>query len=105
MRSIFRIKRRPEAHPILRLADSLDQMRAVCRDWPDSFAALARAFWPGPLTVVLPARPRVPSVVTAGTGTVAVRLPGAEIPRRLARAPGRPVTGTSANRSGRPACR
>lgn len=102
---IFRIKRRPETHPILLLIDSAAQLESVCEEPPALFHALASEFWPGPLTMILPATSRVPDAVTAGTGTVAVRRPAAPIPRRLARLAGRPLTGTSANLSGRPAAR
>lgn len=100
---IFEIKRRPETHPILLLIDSDAQLEAACEEPPELFHTLASEFWPGPLTMILRATERVPDVVTAGTGTVAVRRPAAEIPRRLARLAGRPLTGTSANVSGRPA--
>ena len=100
--TVFSIKRRPETLPILLLIDSLAQLDGIVREPPELFHRLAAEFWPGPLTMILPARDRVPAAVTAGTGTIAVRLPSAQIPRRLARLAG-PITGTSANRSGRPA--
>ena len=100
---IFEIKQRPESNPILLLIDSPEQLRDVARDLPPTFARIAAAFWPGPLTIVVAASARVPAAVTAGTGTVAVRLPAAPIIRRLIRASGCPLTGTSANPSGSPA--
>jgi L-threonylcarbamoyladenylate synthase len=100
---IFEIKRRPESNPILLLIDSLEQLNEVASDLPPTFRRIAAAFWPGPLTIVVPASPRVPSAITAGTGTVAVRLPAAPLIRRLIRASGCPLTGTSANLSGSPA--
>src|SRR5204862_5432656 len=62
---------------------------------------LVARFWPGPLTLVVAARAEVPSAVTAGTGTVAVRVPALELPRALCRGAG-PLVSTSANRSGEP---
>ena len=100
---IFEIKQRPESNPILLLIDSPEQLRDVARDLPPAFPGIAAAFWPGPLTIVVPASARVPAAVTAGTGTVAVRLPAASLIRRLIRASGCPLTGTSANLSGSPA--
>lgn len=100
--SVFRLKRRPETLPLLLLIDSPAQLEGVVAERPELFERLAAAFWPGPLTMILPAADRVPETVTAGTGTIAVRRPAAEIPRRIARLAG-PITGTSANRSGRPA--
>ncbi len=63
---------------------------------------LASLFWPGPLTLVVPRSALIPDVITGGRDTVAVRVPDHPIPRELARRLGRPITGTSANRSGQP---
>ena len=101
---IFRVKRRAETLPILLLLDSAARVDELASALPSSFARLARRFWPGPLTIVLPASLRVPETVTAGTGSIAVRLPASPLVRALARAVGGPLTGTSANVSGRPAC-
>ena len=102
---IFQIKKRPETKPILLLIASTNQLRGLVRNVPAAFHTLAARFWPGPLTIILPAAVSLPAAVTAGTGTVAVRLPAAAVPRALARAVGRPLTGTSANLSGRRAAR
>jgi tRNA threonylcarbamoyl adenosine modification protein (Sua5/YciO/YrdC/YwlC family) len=98
---LFRVKRRPETQPILLLVDSLDRLQDLVCDPPPVFRKLAAAFWPGPLTVILRASARVPEAITAGTGTVAIRWPAAELPRALIRAVGAPLTATSANLSGR----
>ena len=63
---------------------------------------LAGAYWPGSLTMVLPAAPALPQRLTAGRDTIAVRMPDHPAPLALAEALGRPITGTSANRSGEP---
>ena len=68
---------------------------------PPAFRLLAH-FWPGPLTLILPARPDLPPLLTGGTGAIGVRQPGHILVCRLLAALGFPVTGTSANRSGRP---
>ena len=101
---IFRVKRRPETVPILLLLDSAARVDELTSTLPAAFTRLSRRFWPGPLTIVLPASRRIPEAVTAGTGAVAVRLPASPFVRTLARAVGGPLTGTSANVSGRPAC-
>ncbi len=100
---IFEIKQRPESNPVLLLIDSLEQLSDVAGEIPAAFRRIAAAFWPGPLTMVVPASRRVPAAITAGTGTVAVRLPASPLIRRLIRASGCPLTGTSANLSGSPA--
>jgi L-threonylcarbamoyladenylate synthase len=63
---------------------------------------LADRFWPGPLTLVLPARAGLPALVTAGTGTVGIRVPGGEVARALARGAGGAIVSTSANLAGGP---
>ena len=69
---------------------------------PELFYSLARQYWPGPLTLVLPARAILPESVTAGTGTVALRWPVAAFALRLVGGRDAPLTATSANRSGMP---
>jgi L-threonylcarbamoyladenylate synthase len=64
---------------------------------------LAARFWPGPLTLLVPASPALARDVTSGTGRVGVRVPADPIARAICRAVGRPMTATSANRSGQPA--
>jgi L-threonylcarbamoyladenylate synthase len=100
---IFEIKGRAKDQPILLLIASLDQLHALVRDIPPVFRSIAAQFWPGPLTIILPASKRVPREVTGDTGTVALRWPAAVLTQAIIREAGRPVTGTSANRSGRPA--
>ena len=98
---IFAIKGRPESNPILLLIDSRAQLGLVTENLPEPFDRIAARFWPGPLTIVLPASAATPAAITARTGTVAVRLPASRLVRSLIRAAGCPLTGTSANRSGR----
>jgi L-threonylcarbamoyladenylate synthase len=99
------IKGKPADSPCLLLAADVAQARSVARELPAGFEALAERFWPGPLTLVVPAREDVHPVVTGGRGTVGVRVPGLALPRRLAAGLGRPITGVSANRTGEPPCR
>jgi L-threonylcarbamoyladenylate synthase len=88
--------------PVLLLAAGLSQIERISSAPPPVFAVLASAFWPGPLTLVLPAAPGLSIQITGGRGTVGVRIPGLALPRLLAEALGSPVTGVSANRHGEP---
>lgn len=98
---LYVVKERPRDRAIpLLLGDAADVER-VARDVPPLAYRLIERFWPGGLTIVLWARPAVPAIVTAGTGSVALRLPDHPVPRALARALGAPLAATSANLSGR----
>ena len=99
---IFAAKGRPQDNPlILHIAD-VQQLDTLCHSIPDAAYRLAEAFWPGPLTMVLPARDIVPKCTTAGLPTVAVRCPDCEITRKIIRKAGIPVAAPSANLSGKP---
>ena len=99
---IFQAKGRPQDNPlILHIADP-EQMELFCHDIPESAWRLAEAFWPGPLTMVLPAKKIIPKCTTAGLPTVAVRCPDCEITRRIIRHADIPVAAPSANISGKP---
>ncbi|WP_297463144.1 L-threonylcarbamoyladenylate synthase [Thermococcus sp.] len=101
VRRIFRAKGRPADNPlIVHIADFSD-LKLLAREIPEEARLLARKFWPGPLTLVLPKSEKVPSVTTGGLDTVAVRMPAHEIALALIRA-SRPVAAPSANISGRP---
>src|SRR6266545_1488931 len=86
--------------PVL-LADAA-QVGRLAAAWPDRAARLAQRYWPGALTIVVPARPEVPAGVQAD-GTVALRVPGLAALRVVIERAGVPLIGTSANRSGEPA--
>jgi L-threonylcarbamoyladenylate synthase len=98
VKRIFEIKQREEAKPILLLVDSIRMTESVSRP-PAVFYPLAERFWPGPLTIILPAAASLPAKVTAGTHTVGLRWPVAEFATSLVTRFGRPITATSANRS------
>jgi L-threonylcarbamoyladenylate synthase len=99
VRRIFEIKGRPESKPILLLVNSIEMAEQVSV-LSTTAQSLAERFWPGPLTLILPARESVPNVVTAGTGTVGVRWGDAQFATRVISALGKPLTATSANLSG-----
>jgi L-threonylcarbamoyladenylate synthase len=98
---LARAKGRPDGKPLPLLAADRAQVEEVAALGPVA-ARLADAFWPGPLTLVLPAREGLPEAILAGTGTVGIRVPGSEVARALARAAGGAVVSTSANLSGEP---
>jgi len=101
---IFRIKRRTAERPLPLLVASVHQAADLANDPPRLFFTLAERFWPGPLTLVVPASRQIPLKVTANTGKVGLRWPKAPLAEALIAAAARPLTGTSANLSERPAC-
>jgi L-threonylcarbamoyladenylate synthase len=101
VRRIFELKGRPESKPLLVLVDSVAMAKTVARV-TDAARDLMARYWPGALTLVLPALPTVPSLVTAGTGTLGVRLSPHAIARGLVELLGEPVTAPSANPDGLP---
>ena len=99
---IFEAKGRPQDNPlILHIADPT-QITEICHSIPACAYALAAKFWPGPLTMVLPAKDCVPKCTTAGLPTVAVRCPDNAVTREVIRLAGVPVAAPSANLSGKP---
>ena len=99
---IFEVKGRPQDNPlILHIADP-EQMEMFCHSIPKAAYALAEAFWPGPLTMVLPAKDIVPMSTRANLPSVAVRCPDCGITRDIIRHAGVPVAAPSANISGKP---
>lgn len=98
---LARAKGRPEGKPLPLIAADLAMVEQVAEPGVTA-RRLAGRFWPGPLTLVLPARAGLPEPITAGTGTVGIRVPGSEVARALCRAAGGPIVSTSANPSGGP---
>jgi tRNA threonylcarbamoyl adenosine modification protein (Sua5/YciO/YrdC/YwlC family) len=109
---LYRVKGRPETRALPILVNSMDQalllmrqdMSDVVEAPPRNFLRLAEALWPGGLTMVVDAANRVPLKVTANTGKVALRWPKSPVVEHLIEEFGGPITGTSANISGFPAC-
>ncbi|MGQ9779545.1 MAG: L-threonylcarbamoyladenylate synthase [Bacillota bacterium] len=102
VRKIFAVKGRPADNPLILHLGGPEEARSVVAAWPETAARLADAFWPGPLTMVLPRLSSVPPVVSAGLPTVAVRVPAHPVALALIRAAGLPIAAPSANASGRP---
>ena len=101
---VYEIKSRSRHKPLSLIVESVDQVEDLAEPLSSDFYALARKFWPGPLTIIVKASSRLPLKVTANTGNVALRVPQAEIPVALVRKVGSPITATSANLSGLSEC-
>jgi L-threonylcarbamoyladenylate synthase len=101
---VYEIKTRSRHKPLSLLIESVDQAEELAKKLPEEFYALARKFWPGPLTVIVKAGSRLPLKVTANTGNVALRVPSAKIPLAVVTAAAIPITATSANLSGAAEC-
>jgi L-threonylcarbamoyladenylate synthase len=99
---VFAAKGRPTDHPLICHVASADDLPGLMDEITPGARALADAFWPGPLTLVVPRSAAVPDAVTGGRDTVAVRVPGHPLALALIRAFGGPVAAPSANRFGRP---
>ena len=95
---IYEAKERPRFNPLIVHLAELSDVARVAREIPPELAKLAEAFWPGPLTLVLPKRDEVPDLVTAGMPTVAVRIPRHPVARALITRAGVPLAAPSANR-------
>jgi len=101
---VYEIKSRSRHKPLSLLIEDVDQAEHLANTLPDEFYALAKKFWPGPLTIIVKAASRLPLKVTANTGNVALRVPNAKIPLEVIKAAGIPITATSANLSGESEC-
>lgn len=98
---LFQVKGRPETKPILLVIDSISMAESISRP-TDVFHAVTNKFWPGPLTIITGSRSNLPMNVTAGTQTVGIRWPDAPFAVALLKRFGKPITATSANRTGQP---
>lgn len=102
VREIFTVKGRPQDNPLIVHISHLSMWKPLVREIPQRAMRLARAFWPGPLTIILPKSGLVPGVTTAGMDSVAVRMPSHEGARAVIAASGLPIAAPSANLSGSP---
>ncbi|OGP15521.1 MAG: threonylcarbamoyl-AMP synthase [Deltaproteobacteria bacterium GWA2_54_12] len=100
VQALYRLKGRPSSSPMPLIIGGISMIRFVAKELPPQAVKLMKRFWPGPLTIVLKAADSLPASVTAGTGTIGVRLPGCPSARRFSNALGFPITSTSANPSG-----
>lgn len=95
---VYAAKGRPAHHPLIAHVEGEAGARALAASWPDRASRLARAFWPGPLTVVVARAPHVPAAVAGGADSIAVRAPAHAVALALLAALGEPVAAPSANR-------
>lgn len=102
---LFRIKKREPDQPILILLPSMKSIDLYAAEIPEIATDLIKRFWPGPLTLLFKAKSCLSQRLTAGTGRIGVRLSSHPIATALAASINAPITGTSANISGHPACR
>ncbi len=99
---IYEAKGRPRDNPMILHVTGMAQVEGLCHDIPETAYALAEKFWPGPLTMILPARDHIPKRTTGGLSTVAVRCPDSPITRQVIELSGTAIAAPSANLSGKP---
>ena len=99
---IFEAKGRPQDNPLILHISGPEQIELFCHHIPQAAYDLAEKFWPGPLTMVLPAKSNVPRRTTAGLDTVGIRCPDSDVTREIIRLAGVPLAAPSANISGKP---
>ena len=99
---IFRVKGRPQDNPLILHISGAEEIERYAHGVPQTAYTLAERFWPGPLTMILPARSTVPKRTTGGLDTVGLRCPDCEVTRQIIRLAGVPVAAPSANISGKP---
>ena len=97
---VFAIKGRDAGKPLPLIASDLQAVLGAALEWPEAAGALARAFWPGPLSIIVPAVWTLPAVLHAQTGKIAVRVSSHPVASLLSRASGGLIISTSANRAG-----
>lgn len=102
VKNIFRAKGRPSDNPLIVHISDLNDIYKVISNFSEKAQKLANEFWPGPLTMILPKSPNIPSCVTGGMDSVAVRLPASEVAREIIKKCGVPLVAPSANISGKP---
>lgn len=99
-RRILKIKDRAESKPFILLASDVEMVNSLVAGTTVDSEAVMKAFWPGPLTIIFRASPKISATLTAGTGSVAIRIPNNRFCLELIRACRFPLVSTSANRSG-----
>ena len=102
VKKIFIAKGRPADNPLIVHISSFDDVYDFVSEVPENAKKLAKAYWPGPMTLVMKKRNNIPNVVSAGLDTVGVRLPKDKIARKLIKLSGCPIAAPSANLSGSP---
>ena len=98
LEKIFEAKQRPSTNPLIAHVASWQMVHVMARDWPEHAQRLAQAFWPGPLTIIVPRAQGVSDTLTAGLPHVALRWPAHPVAQALIALVGRPLAAPSANR-------
>ena len=104
VKKIFAIKKRERHLPLLILLSSMEELAQYVQSIPAGAIKMGKQFWPGGLTMIFDASQRLPLLLTAGKGKVGIRISSHPLPTALSQASHIPITGTSANVSGTPAC-
>ncbi len=99
---IYEAKGRPKDNPMILHVTGMEQVESLCHHIPETAYLLAERFWPGPLTIILPAKPHIPRRTTGGLSTVAVRCPDNAVTRQVIALSGTAIAAPSANLSGKP---
>ncbi|MBR1408864.1 MAG: threonylcarbamoyl-AMP synthase [Clostridia bacterium] len=102
VKKIFAAKGRPADNPLIVHIASEKELEGLVTRVPEMARALMRAYWPGPMTLIMPKTEAIPAIVTAGGDTVGIRMPESEAARALIRESGCPIAAPSANTSGKP---
>lgn len=102
VKKIYQAKGRPSDNPLIVHINKTEQLASLVQEVPESARKLAEAFWPGPLTMILPKSSLIPPETSGGLSTVAVRCPSHPVARAVIEAAGLPLAAPSANLSGRP---
>ena len=98
VQKIYELKGRPTTSPLIVHVSSIEMAREIVAEWPPLAESLAERWWPGPLTLVLPKKPAIPDIVTAGLPTVGVRMPKHPMALELIEEAGVPIAAPSANK-------
>lgn len=98
VRKIYGLKGRPATSPLIVHVASIEQAKQLAAEWLPEAERLARQYWPGPLTIVVPKKAAIPDEVTAGLATVGLRMPRHPVALELLRVAGVPIAAPSANR-------
>ena len=98
--NLFKVKKRQTDNPLLLLIDSREQLPLITENIPLEFVPLMEKYWPGPLTLVFPAKKDIYRQLTGNSGTIGVRISSHPVAAELVRRVGKPITATSANISG-----
>lgn len=102
VQKVFQVKGRPQDNPVIAHVSSIEQALSLIERVPPHFLRLIKQFWPGPLALIVEKKGVIPSTMTAGRSTLAIRMPNHAIAREIIEGVGEPLAAPSANISGRP---